>query len=375
MPYRQESATPFEIFRAWIRTARCAVWVSPVLCLTVLCSTASAEPTERLSLRELPMRGMTVSCPTWGPVWGSPRMTQALDELKPLGVDWVSIHPYAGVRRDGTVRVRSLEEMDFLERAVEIAERAGIKLFWKPHLAYWGSFDWRGSIEFGDDEKKWRRFFDTYREFIVQQARFAETHKVPLFAVGLEYEATTHHEKEWRGLIRAVRKVYSGQITYSANWDRMDKVPFWDALDLIGVQGYFPMSWGDQTHPTREQILERWNGPIEELRKLHQTHGKPVLFAEIGYDLSAKAAVEPWLSAAQNNAENRALRRRLMEVALARLEAEPFIAGMFWWKWIPGASPNRDFAMQHPEAQEALRRAWAPDPQLRSPGAKSTAQD
>ena len=306
-----------------------------------------------------PKRGMTVSCPTWGPIWGSPSMAKTLAELKTLGVDWVSIHPYAGVRRDGTVRVRPAAQLDFLAKAVELAEQADIELFWKPHLAYWGSFEWRGSIAFGDDRAAWRRFFDGYREFIVDQATFAQAHDIPLFAVGLEYENTTHHEAEWRRIIAAVRQVYKGRLTYSANWDRLHDVPFWDALDVISVQGYFPLAQAPDTHPDAEAIEKRWDGPIRELRALHERFSKPVLFAEIGYDLSPKAATEPWLNASRDNEANRSLRRRLMDVAVQRLEQEPFIEGMFWWKWIPDASPSRDFAMQHPDAKDALRRAWA----------------
>lgn len=314
---------------------------------------------ERLS-RERPLRGMTVSCPTWGPIWGSPTMAESLEELRALGVGWVSIHPYAGVRRDGSIRSTSAFELDFLERAVELARASGIRLFWKPHLAYWGSFDWRGSIEFGDDRNAWRRFFDGYRRFIVDQARFAAEHDVPLFSVGLEYEATMEHEEEWREILSEIRAVYPGTITYAANWDRLDDVPFWDAVDLIGVQGYFPLSTEDD--PPREAIDRGWDEPLRRLRELSKRHGKPVLFAEVGYDLAPSAAAEPWKTASRDTAETRALRRRLLEVAIERLEAEPFVVGLFWWKWIPGARPDRDFAMQHPDARDVLRRAWASRP-------------
>lgn len=318
--------------------------------------TSTSEPTEP----HRPIRGMTVSCPTWGPIWGSPEMAETLDQLRTLGVDWVSIHPYARIGKDGTVKARAASSLDFLERAVEMAKARDIELFWKPHLAYWGSFEWRGSIEFGDDAAAWRRFFDGYRTFIVDQARFAERHGIDLFSIGLEYEATTHHEAEWRRIIAAVREVYSGRLTYSANWDSLDAVPFWDALDLLGVQGYFPLA--AEGMPDREAVRRAWDGPITQLEALSKRYGKPVLFAEIGYDLSSTAAIEPWKRDSRETEETRALRRRLMEEAIARLESEPFVAGLFWWKWIPGARIDRDFAMQHPDALDVLRSAWAPGP-------------
>ncbi|MEM7349724.1 MAG: hypothetical protein AAF657_02885, partial [Acidobacteriota bacterium] len=225
------------------------------------------------------LRGMTVSCPGYGRIWGSRSMASSLQELAGLGVEWVSIHPYAGVRRDGTVRFTPAAQTGYLERGVALAGEANLRLFWKPHLAYWGSFGWRGDIDFGDNEAAWRRFFDGYREFIVDQARFAEVSGIPLFSVGLEYEQTTDREAEWRRIIAEIRRVYSGQITYSANWDRLDAVPFWDAVDLISVQAYFPLS--HETDPTDEAIRRGWDAPLDRLRRLSQRHDKPVLFAEI----------------------------------------------------------------------------------------------
>ena len=55
----------------------------------------------------------------------------------------------------------------------------------------------------------------------------------------------------------------------------------------------------------------------------------------------------------------RRLRRLLMEVALERIEREPLVQGMFWWKWIPGDwRYDRDFSMRNPEAKEALTAHW-----------------
>lgn len=303
------------------------------------------------------MRGMTVSCPGSGRIWGADDMTEALDELTGLGVEWVSIHPYAGIRRDGSIRFQPAADTGYLASAVARARRAGVSLFWKPHLAYWGSFDWRGSIDFGDDQVAWRRFFEDYRAFILDQARFAAEMGVPLFAVGVELEATTHHEAEWRQLVAEIREVFPGKLTYAANWDRLDRVPFWDALDQIGVQAYFPLA-GDE-RPSREALWSGWDRHLADLEQLSEQLGKPVLFAEIGYDVWAGAAREPWQRGRGETEHGRDLRRMLLDIALERLEDVPFLAGIFWWKWIPGQRASRqDFSMRHPDAKESLRRFW-----------------
>ncbi|MEL7371281.1 MAG: hypothetical protein AAFN74_20330 [Myxococcota bacterium] len=304
------------------------------------------------------MKGVVVSCPGYGRVWGSPAMTKTLRTLKPLGVDWVQIHPYAGVRRDGRIRWQPAEETGYLPGAVRIAREEGVKLFWKPHLAYWGSFQWRGAITFSS-EAEWRRFFDGYRSFIVDQARFAQKHSIPLFAVGLEYHQTLKYEAEWRRIIKAVRAVYKGRITYAANWDNIERVPFWDALDVIGVQAYFPLS--NSRNPTFDEIRRGWAKPMATLNRLAKKFDKPYVFAEIGYSRSLDAASKPWEPATDSSDAAVANRRRLMEVALTHFNREDRLEGMFWWKWVPRAGyGDGDFSMMAPEAKTLLRRYWGP---------------
>ncbi len=304
------------------------------------------------------MRGMTITCPRAGAIWGSSHMSDALEQLRPLGVEWIAIHPYARIERNGTVRHRPAASLSYLASSVERVRTGGMKLFLKPHLSYWGNFTWRGEIDFGEDPRAWERFFNSYREFIVDQARFAEAHDVPILSVGVELEGSVRHEGEWRKILAAVREVYRGQITYSANWDRLESVPFWDAVDLIGVQAYFPLS--EEPNPSAAVLEAGWKGHLAGLRELSHRHGdKPVLFAEIGYNRASDAARAPWNYSTQDSAENRALRQRLMTVALDRLEEEPYVRGVFWWKWMPGRSAGRsNFSMRDPEAIEALTHAW-----------------
>ena len=330
----------------------------PVLLAGLLCTLALPAAAESDLPTDTFMRGMIVSCPRAGQIWGSPSMVDALGELGELGVEWVAIHPYARVLRNGAVDSHPAHEVAYLERAVEIARAADMRLFWKPHLAYWGSFEWRGDIEFGNDEAAWKRFFDSYQTFIVDQARFAQQSGVEIFAVGVEYEQTTHREEEWRRIVSAVRDVYDGRLTYAANWDSVDRVPFWDALDWIGVHAYFPLS--REPDPSRESLWQGWEEPLRQLSALSSQHrDKPVLFAEIGYSRSHSAAREPWSPRLETSRQALELRERLIEVALERLEGQSFLRGMFWWKWIPGPDPwDRDFSMKDREARQALRLHW-----------------
>ncbi len=301
------------------------------------------------------MRGVIISCPRAGQIWGTPAMSEALEEITSLGANWASIHPYAWVGTDGAIRFRPAAETGYLADAVERMRRSEVRIFWKPHLGYWGSFEWRGSIDF-DTEEKWQRFFADYRAFIVDQAAFAERHGIELLAVGVEYERTMHREDDWRAVIAAVRAVYSGTLTYAANWDGVGKVGFWDAVDLIGVHGYFPLS--GEEDPDAGKIEQGWSPHLRQLAELSSRFEKRVLFAEIGYNRATHAAREPWTYGSHDTPGNRLLRERLMDVALARLEQQDFVAGMFWWKWMPGGRNGRDFSLKEEEARRALARHW-----------------
>ena len=108
-------------------------------------------------------------------------------------------------------------------------------------------------------------------------------------------------EAEWRGLIGAVRSVYSGRVTYAANFDQFEMVGFWDALDLISINAYFPLRelWQpgvapDELYPV---FAARWAAilrSIDEFDRQRGWGGKGVLFTELGYVYRRDSTIEPW---------------------------------------------------------------------------------
>lgn len=222
-----------------------------------------------------PVRGVTVSCPTWGWEWGSDEMVDTLDLLAGLGVDWVSIHPYARIHQDGRVPYRPLEPApEWLTRPVREAQARGMKVMIKPHLAYWGSgFSWRGEIAFAAPDA-WARFFGEYTEWVRDLARV--TAAADAFVVGTELDRTVSHEEPWREVVAQVRSVHGGKLTYGANWDGFEDVPFWDALDAVGVQAYFPVAKGVAPEQVDAAQLDRgWDPWLARLRAVSERTGKP----------------------------------------------------------------------------------------------------
>jgi hypothetical protein len=292
-------------------------------------------------------------------------MVASLDVLQDLGVDWVAIHPYASIRANGTVGFKDYAaDTVWLRRPIEEAHARGMKVMIKPHLAYWGSgFSWRGEIDF-DDEAEWARFFETYQAWVTRLA--AVTHDADAFVVGTELERTVGRDVAWRRVIAAVDAVYEGPTVYAANWDGLDKVAFWDAVDIVGVQAYFPLM--QEGHKPTDLALRRgWNRVMNAVRDLSARTGRPVLFTELGYDAVPTAATEPWKGGGWFSGKDEDLQRRCMETALDAVAREPSVIGAFLWKWFPGEAASGDFRMSSPVMRDVIRGAWRTTDEAEAP--------
>lgn len=346
---------------------RTLVAVSAIVVIPALATpTHARQEREAARFEAAPIKGMTLSTPRGSSEWGRDPIVPAMTDLRSLGVNWVAIHPYARIERDGTVSWRRGEENGgeppiWLRRPIEEAHRQGLRILVKPHLAHWGSFSWRGEIEFADDEQ-WRRFFSTYRAWIAEMA--AHSAGADAFAVGTELDRTVQHEHQWREVIDAVRASYPGPLTYAANWTDFENVPFWDALDAIGIQAYFPVldrATASIDVPAQAAFDAGWERILARLRTFGARHDRPFVFTELGYNLSAKAPYEPWdWEVGGANAE--LLQERCMRAALAAIEREPAVLGAFLWKWFPGDRLPRDFAMAAPAMRRVIAEYWLTEP-------------
>ena len=66
----------------------------------------------------------------------------------------------------------------------------------------------------------------------------------------------------FKQLIKDVRAVYAGKLTYAENWDCYADVPFWSDLDYIGMDAYFPIAEG--SNPSEQELEEGWSNLEQE---------------------------------------------------------------------------------------------------------------
>ena len=225
----------------------------------------------------------------WG--YGSATAARELQKIRGLGATAVALVPYAFTAAPDhpAIRFSTDETDDRLRRSLLSAQALGLKTMLKPHL--WSGRRFHGDISFSD-ESQFDVWFEQYRRWLLHFARFAELHGVDLLAVGNELSGLTVHESRWRGLISDIRRIYSGPLTYAAHWNgEFERITFWDRLDYIGVNFYFPLS-SPHERPTTgaAQIVEA----RRRLQAISARFDKPILFTEVGFPALKTAASKPW---------------------------------------------------------------------------------
>lgn len=281
--------------------------------------------------------------------YGSGRCDIAVEEIACLGANWISLTPFGRmddldsteVLHDFEIPVERNEEL--MRRSAARAREAGLEVAIIPHI-YVVSGRWRGEIDPGSNEA-WCEWFTSYRDFAVRFAILAEEIGAALYSVGVEFKSSSNFwSEEWRVLIRELREVYSGELTYSANWDEAANVPFWDELDLIGINAFWPL--GREPGDGFEAMGERARAVADELEALSQQYDRPLLFTEVGVKTATDSALAPWewpehCSGLNYDEQYQAQAYRAWFEAMT---PRPWFAGLFVWKY---------FSDPYDETQEA----------------------
>ena len=284
-----------------------------------------------------------------------------LDEMAATGVTDVELVVRYGqqtVDSPGLARRAGLTPDDALLATVIGAARArGMRVFLLPivHVEERAMGVWRGTLAPPDLERWWA----DYRAFVLHYARLAEASgAVGLFSVGSELLSLEGEVPRWRALIADVRAVYHGQLTYSANWDHYAQVPFWDALDVVGLTAYHELT--PIADPDEAALVAGWRSWAEALIAWADARDLRFVSTEIGYPSSAHGAARPW---DHREGEHPALdlQLRCYRALYRAWHAEPRLAGLYVWNWFGfGGADDRGYTPRGKPARAVLAR-WFED--------------
>ena len=149
--------------------------------------------------------------------------------------------------------------------------------------------EWRGLIEPDD----WNAWWSSYNAFIDPFVNIANAAEVDLLAIGSELNSTEDEMDQSESLIASVRRRFDGELTYSANWDRYEKVTLWPLVDVIAVSSYFELE-RDDPEATEVELARAWGPERARLMSFARKAGQPLLLSEVGYPTLPWAHQHPW---------------------------------------------------------------------------------
>ena len=295
--------------------------------------------------------------------YGSEIASQSLRQMKELGVNAVALVPYSYMRDAQAptplpLMSRAGSETD--EGVVHdafVARSLGMETVLKPQI-WLGGGSWPGDVEM-QDEAGWKQFFDYYYRWMRHYALLAEMNDMDMLCIGVEFaKATLQREQDWRALIGKLRGIYSGPVTYSANWGKeFENLRFWDALDYIGLNCYYPLS--AEATPTDEELNAAFQRVLHLAERVSRQYGKPLIFTEIGFT----STPTPWITPHQDrdgSPYQGEAQKRCYRIVMENLQNETdWCKGILWWKYPSypnrGGSGHTGFTPNGKPAEAAVR--------------------
>jgi hypothetical protein len=160
-------------------------------------------------------------------------------------------------------------------------------------------------------------------------------------------------------------------LTYSANWDDVEDTVILGDVDVIGVNGFYPLA--DEADASPDKLREGGERVRARVHALAERWQRPVLFTEIGYTTRPDPAVRPWEwpDTMSHVTVDEAAQAAAYRGLVAPLLDEPDFAGFFVWRFYAdpddasqeapwGFSPRGKLAEL--VIRDAFAARWASDP-------------
>ena len=279
---------------------------------------------------------------------------QSLLNLSLVGTDTVAINFW---QYQDSVSANSMAEdpahsatMASVSHAIDTIHGLGMKVLLKPMVDITdASATWRAYAD-PSDKDQW---FANYTNYIGSYADLAKAKGVELLSIGCEMNTLEQsaNNARWSNLIANTRSRYSGKLTYSANWGPLNgnvggyqNVSWWNQLDYIGIDAYFPIASNGNNNPTLAQLQSGWQSNANSIETWRTNAGltnKQVLFTEVGYQSADTAAQTPWGVDTASHSIDLQEQADSYNALLSVMSTKPWWDGAFWWSWEPNPYAGR----------------------------------
>jgi len=292
--------------------------------------------------------------------------------LDAIDAKWIALNPYS-FSEPGKAKLNHNinwqwwgEKNVGVEAMTKLAKEENLNILIKPHIWVKGQ-GWPGDFTL-ETEAEWREWERGYEEYVVGLAQIAEKYKVEMFALGTEVrQSVKQRPRFWKHLIRKVREVYSGKLTYASNWDNYREVTFWESLDYVGIDAYFPLI--ETPNPSLKAISAAWKPYVKELEDFSNEINKPILFTEYGYRSVDRCTWKQWEIPEHweyKGTANHEAQQNGYEAIYQAFWDKPWFAGGFIWKWYDrdkgaGGMADTDYTPQNKPVEKIIQKWYSED--------------
>ncbi len=241
-----------------------------------------------------------------------------------------------------------------LKYAIRQLHAHGLKVMLKPMVDLTTGW-WRASIQ---PSNEW---FSSYSSYIQFWSEFSKENNVDMLCLGCEYKRTQSWDSSWRMIAATARSHFKGPLTYAANWDDYTTVTWWDTVDYIGIDAYFPLSTTENL--TLSDLSASWSAKADTIESwLYSYYStKPVIFTEIGYQNRKNSYIRPASYRSRNAVVDNTIQQNCYQASFDVLTKRPWFSGFYWWQWdtssTSGGPDTVSFTPQNKPAETTLR-AW-----------------
>jgi len=210
---------------------------------------------------------------------------------------------------------------DELYEMIDYAKSIDLRVILKPFVNCRNG-TWRAHINFFDidipHEPQWGNWFRSYTEYQLHYAKIAQETACEMIIIGCEMIQAQRKETYWREMIRQIRAIYGGLLTYNTDKYMEEYVAWWDALDVLSSSGYYPVN--------------DWDQELDRIEKVVEKEGKPFFFAEAGCPSRDTSPMRPndWALAGELSIEAQA---DYYSVMLDRCSRRTWVRGFALWDW------------------------------------------
>ncbi len=289
----------------------------------------------------------------------------AIEPIIKINANWVTLMPFAFLKNISDSKIIYDNSRQWwgerkigIQKTAEYFHNKNIKIMIKPQI--WIPNGFTGHIKM-NSETDWITLENDYEKFILDYAKIAETTNSEMFCIGTELNVfVTTRSDFWSQLIKKIRVIYTGKITYAENWDTFEKVPFLSSLDYIGIDAYFPLS--NEKTPDIKKLTLAWKPIKSRIKNLSKKFDKKIIFTEFGYQSKDFTANEPW-EHSKKNYVNLVAQQNALAVILASFWKEKWFEGGFLWKWYDnheqaGGLFDTDYTIQNKPSELILTKFY-----------------